>query len=316
MNRVERHRQQSAVRRRLPDVPSPRAFRAAEDLSAPEFDVLRLQRAAGNQAVQRLLGADSPAIQRSPKKEKEKTDHEGRLRNAGWRHLLDPGRGRPDRPLTCDGPFVIPGAVDVAKAALGKMIAADGTETPPQSRAGDRRRRTRQRAGRRSRQRDDPQAVTFTGKQFGVPVSGGLDPTKVIDLGKDGQPVAPKDLPAALQPIAGSRVELEDGHVWVLMTYPTGGTPLDALTWAASRDSRKDYKAREAVISAEAAKLPADLKTAVDKHLKIISLVSLVEGNWGSVSPGTDPMASLGIFQWGMSKRAPVSARSATSSRP
>ncbi|HKG24408.1 MAG TPA: hypothetical protein VKB09_02120, partial [Thermomicrobiales bacterium] len=274
-----------------------------------EFDLLRLQRAAGNQAVQRLIvahggGVAAPGIQRSPKKKKPVTKVVY-VAPSGFISAT-PAADQAIGYLRGDGPFVTPGAVEATQAVLGKMVFADGNEVlllkvervdvgaaPDGAPAGDPAKGT------------TPQTVTFSGKQFGIPFSGGWIPTKVIDLAGKGQPVAPKDLPANFQAKlgAGSRVELDDGRVWVLMTFPTGGAPLDALTWAPSRDSRKDYKSREATIAAEAAKLPADLKTEVDKHLKIISLVGLVEGEWGSTSIADDPMASLGIFQWGMEKK-------------
>jgi hypothetical protein len=259
--------------------------------------------------VQRLLIADAgsvagPAVvQRAPKKKQPVT----KLAYATPNGFLSttPAGDAPIGYLRGEGPFATPGAIEATQAVLGKMVFADGTEilllkvekvyvsaAPADAPAGDPVKGT------------TPQTLTFTGKKFSVGFSAGWFPTNLIDLAGAGTPVAPKVLPSNFQAKlqAGSRIELDDGKVWVLMTYPTGGAPLDALTWAPARESRKDYKAREAKIAAESAKLPADLKTEVDKHLKIISLVSLIEGEWGSVSPATDEMASLGIFQWGMPK--------------
>jgi hypothetical protein len=246
-----------------------------------------------------------PVVQRSPKKKKKPVTKVVYVTPSGFVSTTPAGTDAIGY-IHGDGPFVTPGGVEATQAVLGKLVFADGNEVLLLKVE-----RVEVGAAPDAAPEADPasgvvpQTVTFSGKQFGIPFSGGWIPTRVIDLAGEGQPVAPKDLPANFQTKlgAGSRLEVDDGRVWVLMTFPTGGAPLDALTWAPSRDSRKDYETREAIIAAEAAKLPADLKTQVDKNLKAISLVSLVEGSWDSTSPGTDPMASLGIFQWGMPKK-------------
>jgi hypothetical protein len=318
MERALGRRNDRDTPRRSQGVAPTRDAQASEHASSAEHDLLRLQHATGNRIVQRLVasrviattgaqtaGVGLPFIQRSPKKKKKPVTKVVYVTPNGFVSTTPAGTDAIGY-VHGDGPFVTPGGVEATQAVLGKMVFAGGNEVlllkvervevsaaPGDAPLAD------------PASGIVPQTVTFSGKQFGIPFSGGWIPTKVIDLAGEGQPVAPKDLPTNFQTKlgAGSRVELDDGRVWVLMTFPTGGTPLDALTWAPSRDSRKDYKTREAVIAAEATKLPADLKTQVDKQLKAISLVSLVEGSWGSVSPGTDPMASLGIFQWGMAKK-------------
>jgi len=60
------------------------------------------------------------------------------------------------------------------------------------------------------------------------------------------------------------------------------------------RDEQRTEKDAEA--------LPADLRARFGDYLQTVTSVLSHEGNYGSHSPGSDPMASLGIFQWGMNK--------------
>jgi hypothetical protein len=320
MERRFRRHDEREPRRRLPDAVPTRFSQAPVGTASPKLDLLRLQRETGNRAVQRMLASGAyaaTAVQRAPKKNKQPVTKVVYVTPNGFISTTPAGTDAIGY-VRGDGPFVTPGGVDARRAVLGKLVFADGNEVlllkverVEVSAAPD-----------GTPQADPsngvvPQKVTFSGKQFGIPFSGGWIPTKVIDLAGEGIPVAPKDLPANFQNKlgAGSRFELDDGRVWVLMTFPTGGAPLDALTWARARDSRKDYKKREAAIEAEAANLPADLKSEVDKHLKAISLVSLIEGTWGRPAPAPIRWPVSVFSNGGCRRREPASAPSANSSR-
>jgi hypothetical protein len=123
----------------------------------------------------------------------------------------------------------------------------------------------------------------------------------------NGRPMALTAMPASLakKMLSDVRLELADGSVWVLMTFP-GGT----LEWVAPNHSKSEYAKSEAAITAESANLPDTKDTDFANVLKMVSVVSVIEGSFGSTSGKGDDTASLGIFQWGMKKNQSADAGS------
>jgi hypothetical protein len=68
--------------------------------------------------------------------------------------------------------------------------------------------------------------------------------------------------------------------------------------------SRQEIDRRQEQLAAEAEHLPPSLRTLIRPRLRIVATVSVTEGGFGGVAtrPG-DRAASLGIFQWAMSRQ-------------
>ena len=127
----------------------------------------------------------------------------------------------------------------------------------------------------------------------------------VVDT--NAKPMALAAMPASLSTkmLADVRLELADGSVWVLMTFP-GGT----LEWVAPNHPKSEYAKSEQDITAEAGNLPDTKQSDFADVLKMVSMVSVIEGSFGSTSGKGDDTASLGIFQWGMKKNQSADAGS------
>ena len=152
--------------------------------------------------------------------------------------------------------------------------------------------------------------ATFSGKRTALLDDG----TVVLNKGKSWEPVAPDALPPAIQGKLDekARIELGDGSLWVWMSFALKDEKADKARWVPPGHSKSEVQSSQSNIDAEAKKLPAAsaVKTAIDGYIRTIALVSSVEGNFGSVSPGDDTYASLGIFQWAMPKNSSSEAGS------
>lgn len=127
----------------------------------------------------------------------------------------------------------------------------------------------------------------------------------VVDTSR--KPVAPTSMPASVRNkmVSDARLELSDGDVWVLMTFPDG-----TLQWVAPNHSKAEYAKAETEINAEAENLPDEKKAEFAEVLRMVSVVRVIEGGFGSTSGKGDDTASLGIFQWGMKKNQSADAGS------
>jgi hypothetical protein len=116
-----------------------------------------------------------------------------------------------------------------------------------------------------------------------------------------------ENLQGVLRSIPEAHVVLTDGSFWALMEFTLQGEAKPRLQWAAAKDD--DLRAAQRAVSVEEAKLPtAELRDRVDEYATLITAVMAHEGSFGSRSDDTpgheDPMASIGIFQWGMPKHS------------
>jgi hypothetical protein len=244
------------------------AARADMDAAPIPTAVLALQRAAGNRAARRAATA---ALTRKPKaKPKPKPKPAAIECTVDAKGAISVGGvvvGFRDAGGTS---YATPGGVDPAQSTLGALVPRTGSET------------------------------TLV-KMVKVTVSGGpggatMTPTKQevgVVAGKSGfdgvlvrgeEPVAPADAPASVKSVlvAGARVRFANGRVWTLMKLPTGG-----LGWVMSRETRAGFTSRRKAIADEIAKLPEPLRTQIGAETDLISLVSLLEGLWGSTTgPG------------------------------
>src|SRR5256886_3843553 len=114
-------------------------------------------------------------------------------------------------------------------------------------------------------------------------------------------------MPASLSKrmLPDARLERAAGGVWFLMTFP-GAT----LGWVAPNHPKSEYAKSEQDITAEAGNLPDTKQSDFADVLKMVSMVSVIEGSFGSTSGKGDDTASLGIFQWGMKKNQSADAGS------
>ena len=127
----------------------------------------------------------------------------------------------------------------------------------------------------------------------------------VVDAG--GKPLEAAAMPASIaaKMKAEVRLELSNGSVWVLMTFPDG-----SLQWVAPNHSKAEYAKAEQEITDEAANLPDTMKDDFADVLRMVSVVRVIEGSFGSTSGKSDNTASLGVFQWGMRKNQSADAGS------
>ena len=71
--------------------------------------------------------------------------------------------------------------------------------------------------------------------------------------------------------------------------------------------SRNEIDRRQAQLAAEAARLPPSLRAVIVPRLRILATVSVTEGGFDGVATRAgDRAASLGIFQWAMSRKRTV----------
>jgi hypothetical protein len=74
-----------------------------------------------------------------------------------------------------------------------------------------------------------------------------------------------------------------------------------------SAHSRDEIDRRQAQLAAEAARLPPSLRALITARLRILATVSVTEGSFdGIATHAGDRAASLGIFQWAMSRKRTV----------
>lgn len=145
--------------------------------------------------------------------------------------------------------------------------------------------------------------ATYSGKVAGLLDSG----EEVVErTGQSYAPVAVEKLPAALRTQLGdsSRIDLSDGKLWVYMSFALADEKTSTGRWVPPGHGKDEVAASQASVRAEADKLPAEsqVRQEVDGMLRVMGLVSTVEGSFDSRSGAEDNYASLGIFQWAMPK--------------
>jgi len=147
--------------------------------------------------------------------------------------------------------------------------------------------------------------VMLKGRSFGA-----LENGEQILKTTSGKPVKPDKMPtevkSSLVP-SQSTIWLERGsYMWVYMEFAYRGESRRKGRWARSK-TFSQIESSQKELAEEAEKLPAgQIKDRVERFLPLISAVSAHEGSFGAVSPSSDPMASLGIFQWGAEKSKSV----------
>ncbi|HEY6908339.1 MAG TPA: N-acetylmuramoyl-L-alanine amidase [Myxococcales bacterium] len=128
-------------------------------------------------------------------------------------------------------------------------------------------------------------------------------------------PLAPASMSATIRQRldARSRIVLYDPQLdsplWVWMSFSLSDEPADTERWVPPGHGRSDLDARAREIDAEIEKIPAAAaeRQSIEQYRNIIVAVAAHEGSFGAVSPNTDDMASLGIFQWGAPKKKTAS---------
>jgi hypothetical protein len=157
----------------------------------------------------------------------------------------------------------------------------------------------------------DQRTITTTGKPIAV-IDG--DGAQVLRLASTWQPIAPSALPAAIASKLDdqARIDLDDGSAWVWMAFALRDERAETARWVPPAHSKQEVDDRDRSIRAEAGKLPSgsDADQAVQRVTKTISVISTVEGDFGSESTSEDDHASLGIFQWAMTKGSSADAGS------
>jgi hypothetical protein len=152
----------------------------------------------------------------------------------------------------------------------------------------------------------DPGATRFTAKKKGRTL-GALGGGSRLDsiVIRSGKPVEPADMPASITASVGTRISLHSGRttVWRLIDFPSKDRRTSTTTWVQSNHDRKEFEDRRDEVRKELANLPSDEAKSVEDDLDIIAMVSIIEGPWRSKSPSWDKMASLGVFQWGATKK-------------
>src|SRR6266446_423549 len=153
-----------------------------------------------------------------------------------------------------------------------------------------------------------PLKVTCSGSQLGILFDEETETfgDEILKKGAKWEPIQFEQLSSGLQKklkeTSEPRINLDDGSLWVLMTFRLRNESQETARWVPPGHSKREYQKKEQRITEVAEKLPAELKEQLDEYIKAISLVSTVEGSFGATSPKTDIYASLGIFQWAMPK--------------
>src|SRR5579864_5236567 len=120
-----------------------------------------------------------------------------------------------------------------------------------------------------------------------------------IVVGSGGAPVDASQVPASIatEMVDDVHIDLPDRTTWVLLTLPG-----NKLTWVSASHTAAEFAARQTDLETEAQNLPASMQSDFANVVRAASLVSIIEGGFGSTSGRTDTSASLGIFQWAMAK--------------
>jgi len=135
------------------------------------------------------------------------------------------------------------------------------------------------------------------GLEFGDATVAALgDGRAIVTLaGGRWQPLAPPPQAEG----ARSRVELDDGTLFVTSRFATDADPIERARWVEPAHSARELAERARELADEAALLPPKPRAAVERWLPVIALVSTVEGRFGDpASNPRDTAASVGIFQW------------------
>jgi hypothetical protein len=99
------------------------------------------------------------------------------------------------------------------------------------------------------------------------------------------------------------RIELDAGDAWVSLRFATDADPVERARWVEPAHAAREIAERARELEAEAGRLPAPSRAAVERALPVMALISTVEGRFGD--PATNPRdtaASLGIFQWAQAR--------------
>jgi hypothetical protein len=296
---VDTRRSYEPGARRAPSIDPRRTGSGAE---SPRHPLLDLQRAAGNHAVTHLMG--DLTVSRKVTKKARAPQHLSLGGNGAV--VLDVG-GTPVRVGTAgsDGAWV---AVDASDRAVAVDKAKIGTIAPgpatPEATIVRARRATVE--GATTAPSTTPTPVELTGPRqavvcdtdaaaFGATLlAGGKGGWTAVDFG-----TLPGDLRTVLGAAPSAHIALDDGAFWSLMSFHLRDETTDTTRWV---PAKKGTKALKEGLGTDAKKLPPDLQARFRQYLGTVTAVMAHEGTYGSRSPGSDPMASIGIFQWGMKK--------------
>jgi hypothetical protein len=256
-------------------------------LSSAEAFIIDLQRTAGNQAVSSWLATGIP-LQRTPGPKKT-TKKKAPTTLA----VTVDGNGRMH---TADAAATLVGFKDASGAAYAVLAKDSGpaTLTPVQG--------------------DPVELVKVHQVALGAPAADGTitatfsgstafalldDSAAGIVVNTAAVPLKASAMPASLAAdmVADTHIDLPDGTTWVLLTLP-GNT----LTWVAASHPATEFATRQTELETEAQNLPASMQSDFANVVRATSLVSIIEGGFGSTAGASDTSASLGIFQWAMEK--------------
>lgn len=150
-----------------------------------------------------------------------------------------------------------------------------------------------------------PCNITPSGKQEGMLSSG----EHILQAsGKSLSPVPIASLSGAVRGKLNhhARIDLDNGEMWVYMDFALSDEKSSTGRWVPPGHSKAEVKSDYDMVRTEADKLPdkTQVKSEVESVLRIIGLVSSVEGKFDAVSPPSDTYASIGIFQWAMPKNS------------
>lgn len=294
-----------------------RRHEAAGRHRAPAPDehlLLGLQRGAGNQAVARYLAAAAIARRPGPRRPPPPPQAFS-VNDDGAIGVEADGESKRVGTQGADGAWVAVDegggrAVPLDDAIIGSVAPAPGRPDSAVIRA--RKATVTKKAG--AAPDADPVAANATaadvklaGAQQGLIYDIGTARFGAALLTRAGRgawsaidfPKLPDGVRGALTSVPEARLSLTDGSFWSLMSFHLADERADTTRWV---PAKKEVKDRRKGLESDAEKLPDDLKKRFGEYLGVVTAVMTHEGTYSSRSPGTDPMASIGIFQWGMSK--------------
>jgi hypothetical protein len=279
---------------RLPQVERAHEERAAAPEPPAPANLLTLQQSAGNAAVQRL-------IQRRTRKPAAKPPLSLLQDGAGALHSVD----------AAGATQLVGTASQVAVDDTGEKAVALGAAVIGEVRPGGAIAQVRAVTVSDAADPGTPPAgmkavsAKLTGPRLGVLVDvakGTFGDQLLTRSGKWAPLEYGKLTPAlqtALKTVPEAHLDLADAGFWTLMAFHLRGETADTTRWVPAKEGIGRDEART---EKDAEKLPDDLRTKFADYLQTVTSVLSHEGNYGSHSPATDAMASLGIFQWGVNK--------------
>ncbi|HEX6026686.1 MAG TPA: hypothetical protein VFZ00_32105 [Solirubrobacter sp.] len=239
----------------------PDAGEQREDLApapAPHA-LLQLQRTLGNQGVVSVLARNKGKKKPTPPKpiDIDVDDTAGTIKSTAG-ELIGFKAG--------DSWYATPGAAAPSAAKLGELETSAGKLGILKVR------KSKVTVGA-----DGSETMTQEGGDLGAVL--GTTPALVM-AGKN--PVELAKLPAGLKSTipANARIILDDGKVWLAVTFPDGS----GLNWVYSKHSKREFAGRKKLMEDAIATLPEGLKTKITPELDFMAMISTLEGTFSSRS--------------------------------